>query len=336
MKIFSDIKNILCCRASRNCLACISAVIVLVMLMSVMIIKRNDVRVFVDGTEAAHIETLADDPQIWLKKAGIEVYEGDAFTTESHNIYIDRAVYVTVIADGKQVSYKTLKATVKEVVEAGGFSISDNDIVTPSRFTEVTGNTTITIERVKTATVTETEIIKYDTKKVKDSSLYEGQTEVKTKGENGKTEHTYTVTYIDGKETSRKLVSSKVVKEAVTEVVNVGTKVKSSFKASANAPKNYKTVLTMRASAYTYGNDGGNYTCLGKPTQRGIVAVDPSVIPLGTRLYIESTDGKYIYGEAVAGDTGGAIKGNKIDLFVESASECRAFGRRNVTVYVLG
>ena len=92
----------------------------------------------------------------------------------------------------------------------------------------------------------------------------------------------------------------------------------------------------MRASAYTYGNDGGNYTCLGEPTRRGVVAVDPSVIPLGTRLYIESEDGKYIYGEAVAGDTGGAIKGNKIDLFVESARECRAFGRRNVTVYILG
>lgn len=335
MKIFNDIKNILCCRASRNCIACVSAVIVLVMLMSVMIIKRNDVRVYVDGVEAAHIETLADDPQIWLKKSGVEVYEGDSFTTEDHNIYIDRAVYVTVIADGQQVSYKTAKGTVKDVITAGGFSLADADIVTPARYTVVTGNTTVTIERVSTATVTETEIIEHDTKKVKDSSLYEGQTEVKTKGVDGKTEHTYTVTYIDGKETSRTLVSSKVVTEAVTEVVNVGTKVKSSFKASANAPTSYKAVYTMKASAYTYGNDGGNYTCLGKPTQRGIVAVDPSVIPLGTRLYIESEDGKYIYGEAVAGDTGGAIKGYKIDLFVESASECRAFGRRNVTVYIL-
>ncbi len=335
MKIFNDIKNILCCRASRNCIAGISAVIAMVMLMSVMIIKRNDVRIFVDGTEAAHIETLADDPEIWLKKAAVEVYEGDTLKTENHNIYIDRAVYVTVIADGQQVCYKTAKGTVKDVVLAGGFDIADADIVTPSRFTKVTENTTVTIERVKTATITETETIKYDTKKIKDSSLYEGQTEVKTKGVNGKTEHTYSVTYIDGKETSRTLISSEVVTEAVTEVIKVGTKIKSSFKASANAPKNYKAVMTMRASAYTYGNDGGNYTCLGEPTRRGVVAVDPSVIPLGTRLYIESEDGKYIYGEAVAGDTGGAIKGNKIDLFVESARECRAFGRRNVTVYIL-
>ncbi len=335
MRVLNDIKNILCCRASRKCIAVVSAALVMIMLMSVMVIKRNDIRVFVDGNEAAHIQTLADDPQIWLKKADVEVFEGDSFETEGHNIFIDRAVYVTVEVDGDKISYKTAKGTVKDVILAGDIELGDADIVTPSRFTEVNGNISIVIERVSTATITETEIIKHDTEKVKDSSLYEGQTKVKTEGVNGKTEHTYNVTYIDGKEVSRELVSSKVVREAVTEVISVGTKIKSSFKASANAPKNYKKVLTMKASAYTYGNDGGNYTCLGKPTSRGTVAVDPRVIPLGTKLYIESTDGKYIYGEAVAGDTGSAIKGNKIDLFVESARECRAFGRRNVVVYIL-
>lgn len=336
MKIFNDIKNIMCCRASRNTIAVVSAVIIMIMLMSVMIIKRNDVHVFVDGTEAANFETLSDDPTVWLKKSGVELFEEDTLTTEGNNIYIDRAVFVTVEADGQKVSYKTAKGTVKDVVAAGGIELGDADIVTPSRFTAVEQNVSIVIERVSTKTVTETETIKHDTKKIKDSSMYEGQTKVETEGENGKKEYTYSVTYVDGKETSRTLVSSEVVKEAVTEVIRVGTKIKSSFKASANAPKSYKAVLTMRASAYTYGNDGGNYTCLGQPTRRGVVAVDPDVIPLGTKLYIESTDGKYIYGEAVAGDTGGAIKGNKIDLFVESARECSAFGRRNVVVYILG
>lgn len=336
MKIFDDIKNIMCCRASRRSIAVVSAAIVMVLLMSVMIIKRNEVRVFVDGTEAAHFETLSDDSAIWLEKSGVEVFEKDVVTTEGNNIYIDRAVYVTVKVDGQEISFKNEKATVKDIIVANGIEIGDSDIVTPARFTMIEENTTIVIERVSKKTITETETIKYKTKKVNDSSLYEGQTEVKTKGENGKKEYTYNVTYTDGKETSRELVSTEVVKEAVTEVIHVGTKIKSSFKASKNAPKTYKKVLTMRASAYTYGNDGGNYTCLGQLTRRGTVAVDPNVIPLGTKLYIESTDGKYIYGEAVAGDTGGAIKGNKIDLFVESARECRAFGRRDVVVYILG
>jgi len=69
--------------------------------------------------------------------------------------------------------------------------------------------------------------------------------------------------------------------------------------------------------------------------QRGVVAVDPKVIPLGTKLYIESPDGSYVYGCAVAGDTGGAIKGNRIDLFMDTYSECMQFGRRTMNVYIL-
>ena len=67
----------------------------------------------------------------------------------------------------------------------------------------------------------------------------------------------------------------------------------------------------------------------------GVIAVDPRVIPLGTKLYIESPDGSYTYGEAIAEDTGGAIKGNKIDLFFPSYEECMRFGRRTMTVYIL-
>ena len=67
----------------------------------------------------------------------------------------------------------------------------------------------------------------------------------------------------------------------------------------------------------------------------GVVAVDPRVIPLGTKLYIESMDGWPDYGYAVAGDTGGAIKGNKIDLFYHSSKTVRQFGRRNVRVKIL-
>ena len=67
----------------------------------------------------------------------------------------------------------------------------------------------------------------------------------------------------------------------------------------------------------------------------GVVAVDPRVIPLGSRLYIEAENGTWIYGTAVAADTGGAIKGNKIDLYVESYSDAINFGRRKAKVYIL-
>jgi len=92
----------------------------------------------------------------------------------------------------------------------------------------------------------------------------------------------------------------------------------------------YVAVMTMEATAYlpTDGN-GAGLTATGIPATYGVVAVDPRIIPLGSRVYIPG------YGEAIAADTGGAIRGYKIDLCMESYSECMNFGRRNVTVYLL-
>lgn len=92
----------------------------------------------------------------------------------------------------------------------------------------------------------------------------------------------------------------------------------------------YRNVYTMEATAYlpTDGN-GAGITATGIAAARGVVAVDPNVIPLGSRLYIPG------YGIAVAADTGGAIHGGRIDLCMESYGEAINFGRRNVEVYVL-
>ena len=89
----------------------------------------------------------------------------------------------------------------------------------------------------------------------------------------------------------------------------------------------------MEATAYTDDVESqGKWvgqTASGMKPQVGVVAVDPKVIPLGTKLYVEG------YGEAIAGDTGGAIKGNRIDLFMPTRSEASRFGRRVVRVRVV-
>ena len=95
-------------------------------------------------------------------------------------------------------------------------------------------------------------------------------------------------------------------------------------------PNKYSRILTMQASAYSAQDPGnGNYTATGSRLKKGIVSVDPKLIPLGTRLYIEG------YGYAVADDVGGAIKGHRIDLAYDSRSEALQFGRQTVKVYVL-
>lgn len=96
------------------------------------------------------------------------------------------------------------------------------------------------------------------------------------------------------------------------------------------APSRYNRTLTMTATAYTSQDPGcGNYTYRGHFLRKGLVAVDPSVIPLGTRMYIEG------YGYAIADDIGGAIKGNRIDLAYENRNEALRFGVQKVTVYIL-
>lgn len=95
-------------------------------------------------------------------------------------------------------------------------------------------------------------------------------------------------------------------------------------------PTSYKKAITMEATAYTaYDPGNGSYTARGNLLRRGLVSVDPDVIPLGTELYIEG------YGYAVADDTGGAIQGHRIDLAMDSRNEALQFGRQDVKVYVL-
>jgi 3D (Asp-Asp-Asp) domain-containing protein len=101
-------------------------------------------------------------------------------------------------------------------------------------------------------------------------------------------------------------------------------------RAISQPPARYARALTMEATAYTSEDPGcGLYTAGGNRLRRGLVAVDPRVIPLGTRLFVTG------YGNAVADDTGGAIKGNRIDLAYESRPDALKFGRRTVTVYIL-
>lgn len=93
----------------------------------------------------------------------------------------------------------------------------------------------------------------------------------------------------------------------------------------------YSSTLSVEATAYT----GGGITATGTAARYGAIAVDPSVIPYGTRMYIVSDDGKWIYGVATAEDCGGAIKGHIIDLYFDDYNTCIQFGRRNCTVYIL-
>ena len=184
-----------------------------------------------------------------------------------------------------------------------------------------------------------TEEVGFGTVKRLNPSLEAGTIVTVREGVSGTKDVTYRVKYENGNEVSRDFVKETVTLAPVEKVVEYGNK-----NASPNSPANtgalnYKYVLTCNATAYDLSaEENGGYagqSATGVPLDKGVIAVDPRVIPLGSRVYIEALDGSWSYGYAVAADTGGAIKGNRVDLCYRTRSECIQFGRRPCRVYVL-
>ena len=160
-----------------------------------------------------------------------------------------------------------------------------------------------------------------------DAMMEKGMEKVVEPGAAGTKLATVRQLFEDGQEAGYEILQEKVLEQPRPEVIRVGTR-------DANDPNRgtvrFSKMLVMEASAYTPFDDGqAGMTATGIPARRGVVAVDPRVIPLGTRLYIMG------YGPAVAADTGGAIRGTKIDLCIEDYNEAIRFGRRTVEVYIL-
>lgn len=185
----------------------------------------------------------------------------------------------------------------------------------------------ISVTRVRTKLAYEQEEIPFTVTRVDDAFLPPGKSEVRSAGKPGVLLKKFEVTTENDEEVARREVGSEVLQEAAPKLVAYGIKTDADERKAARG--NGEQVLkTVRAEATAYTHTG-NQTASGVWPYVGGVAVDPKVIPLGSKLYIEG------YGPARAVDTGGLIKGNRIDLFFDSESEARAWGRRPVTVSVM-
>lgn len=252
-------------------------------------------------------------------------------TDEDHyDVTVKHKYDVTVTADGKSQTVYTGDATVASLLAQAGITLGEDDKVTPSLGTTITSPSEIKVVRVTKKTIKKTKKIKYKTVTKETSKWYEGTSKVTRKGQNGTKELTIEVTYEDGKEVSRETVDTKVIAKPVNKVITKGTKeretaVAASGTTASGVSLNGKKAMTMTATAYS----GGGTTASGMAAGVGRIAVDPRVIPLGTKLYVSG------YGYCVAADTGGAIKGNIIDVYFNSEAQCYNWGRRSVTVYIL-
>ena len=270
----------------------------------------------------------------------------DAQIVSGMSMKIDRAVPVELTADGEVVTILTPEKTVKEFLETEKIVFNEKDKLSQSLEASIESGMKIAIVRVTSEVIEEVESIAFGVQEKKDSSMLKGKSQVKQEGVEGEKKITKEITYENGLEVARIELSQEIVKEPVDKIVAIGTKVpvqpvqtakkpsSSSIIASrgGSVPSNlsYSKAFTVEATAYAL--DG--ITATGTVPKRveggwSTIAVDPRVIPYGTKVYVEN------YGYAIAEDTGGAIKGNRVDLYMNSVSAARSWGRRNVTIYIL-
>lgn len=240
--------------------------------------------------------------------------------------------------------------TVEEVLASAGYTVDQYDMIEPSLDTVINSTTYIDYTNIDYITDTYTEVVPAKTVTVY-SSDYKTGTEQYVNGSDGVNEVTYTSKVVNGVTVEKNIENTVVLSSAVNNKKIVGTRtsvvtsssVKSISTLNPSAPIeldengnpiNYKKHITVQATGYTYT---GNKCSTGVAPQPGYIAVNPNVIPYGTKMYIKSSDGRFIYGYAVAADTGGFIKKypTNVDLFFGSLSECCSFGRRNVEIYIL-
>lgn len=295
----------------------------------------NDVELNINGktkTVFTYEKTVGD----FLKKEGIVLKNKD-LVSPSLDKEIDKDMKI-VISSPKSYHIKDGDKTL--IAEASGYTVADvldNLDIKLNKLDRVSlpldeiakEGMEIKIDRVVVENLENKIEIPFETESRENKDMFEGEKKVITKGEVGQKIESLKNTYVNGVLETTEVLKSEITKDPVKEVVEVGTK------KGTVAPngKNSKRVIVMQATAYD--PTAGSKTAMGTRARVGAVAVDPKVIPLGSKLYIESMDGFPTYGYATAEDTGGAIKGNRIDLFYNSNAEANRFGRRNVKVYVL-
>ncbi len=290
-----------------------------------------------DG-HALTVRTTGRSVQSVLRQARIALGQGDETDpptatrlASGTTIVVRRAVPLTVTVDGKTLKVTSARPTVKTMLEQQKISVGPLDKVVPADDGPLKKDMAVKVLRVTEKMVTETWAIPYERVEREDSGLAMGLSQVVRSGKSGSQDVTIKYTYEDGVQTGSKILDQKVTAEPVAELVAVGT---SGILNRGGTQIRFLKAMNMTATAYYPGpistgpySDG--YTAIGLKATYGVVAVDPTVIPLRSRLYIDG------YGYAIAGDTGSAIKGYKIDLCYDTYDEAIRFGRRPVTVYIL-
>ena len=310
----------------------VAGLIVTAVTMTGFSYNDKTVTVMVDG--AAHtVRTQLNSNEGIVRDAGVKLNPNDKVISSSTSVQngttltVVRAIPVYVTVNGRTRAVFTTETTAQGVANELGFK-TPNYVVVGDLNGSVLSGTHITIAQVTSRSLsTVDQEIAIEVIRQKDDTMAKGEEEVVQVGQPGLERVQRETLYSNGTVIKTNDVSKVTQRAMVPTIIKEGTR---EVTTSRNVAGRASRAIVMEASAYLAGDgDGLGITATGVPAVRGIAAVDPDVIPLGTRLFIPG------YGEAIAADTGGAIIGNKIDLVMDSYGEAMEFGRQDVTVYVL-
>lgn len=291
----------------------------------------KDVQVVADGN-TLHVRTFANRPEKILAQAGIALGEKDEYRLSTKHVKdntvvtVYRAVPVELTYRKQKQQLTTGKPTVGELLDELGVA-GDSLRVTPDRDAKITENVHIKVVEMSQEIVQREAAEPFVVVRQPDPTMEAGNETLVQAGENGRKTVKVALSFEDGAQVGETVLEETITQPARPQIVKVGTRTTVD---TSRGAMHFRRVAYMEATAYlpTDGN-GAGITATGVMARRGIIAVDPRVIPLGTRLFVPG------YGFGLAADTGGAIQGNIIDLCMEDYGEAMRFGRRNVKVYIL-
>jgi uncharacterized protein YabE (DUF348 family)/3D (Asp-Asp-Asp) domain-containing protein len=303
---------------------------------------QKKVTVVIDG-RSIHIATQSARVQDVLREQGVRVGTDDLVTPmpDSHiadgmTVVVRHAVPVTVKLSGEAVSVGVVGNTVADALVAAGVDPEASAHVEPPLETPLKSGMEISAPDVFVRVAAEEVTVAATIVERPDPSMPRGARSVVESGAPGVALRVYKMLVSGGVESSPTLSAEKVVEPAKPQVVLVGTGDAFQLRGAGGtavqvpAPPAAGRRMRLVATGYTAHDAGCNdWTATGAKARYGVAAVDPHVIPLGTKLYIPG------YGYAVAADTGGAIKGNRVDLCFDTRAEAFRWGRRTVTIIIV-
>ncbi|MBP2626301.1 MAG: hypothetical protein H6Q68_1012 [Firmicutes bacterium] len=315
----------------KKLLPLILAIFIVLLVATGFMFANKKVHITADGATVI-VSTLHNKPEDVLAQAGIKLGSMDEYRLSTTKlvdgtvISVQRAVPVTVTYQGKTQVLTTGKLTVGELAESLGVATVGSKLI-PNGQTKIEPDMHIQVIML-TDQVVEREVAEpFRIIRRPDSTLEKGVEKVVEEGQDGIKTIMVRLNFADGVEVSAEQIGETIKEAPKAQIIDVGTR---DTVETSRGSMRFSRVEMMEASAYlpTDGSSEG-ITATGISARHGIVAVDPGVIPLGTKVYVQD------YGVALAADVGGAIVGHRIDLCMENYSDAIRFGRRSVKVYVL-